>query len=109
MAAFSTAYGSTLGNLLVTIPLALFAFSTMVGWEINYESAFFYIFPKGKQSKAFKYAIRLLWLVPGFLALGRTPQVIWDYRGHCLRLWLIPNAIALLALVRRVHEDLPGL
>ena len=73
MAAFSTAYGSTVGKLLVTIPLALFAFSTMVGWEINYESAFFYLFPKGKQSKVFKYAIRILWLVPGFLALGKTP------------------------------------
>ena len=98
MAAFSTAYGSTLGKFLVTIPLALFAFSTMVGWEINYESAFFYVFPKGKQSKAFKYAIRVLWLVPGFLALGKTPQVIWTIVDIVSGFWCIPNAIALLAL-----------
>ena len=54
MSAFDTTYGTTIGNLLVTIPLALFAFSTMVGWEINYESAFFYIFPKMETSKIFK-------------------------------------------------------
>ena len=108
MAAFSTAYGSTVGKLLVTIPLALFAFSTMVGWEINYESAFFYLFPKGKQSKVFKYAIRILWLVPGFLALGKTPQVIWTIVDIVSGFWCIPNAIALLALsgvFMRIYRD----
>ena len=70
----------------------------MVGWEINYESAFFYLFPKGKQSKVFKYAIRILWLVPGFLALGKTPQVIWTIVDIVSGFWCIPNAIALLAL-----------
>ena len=104
----STAYGSTVGKLLVTIPLALFAFSTMVGWEINYESAFFYLFPKGKQSKVFKYAIRILWLVPGFLALGKTPQVIWTIVDIVSGFWCIPNAIALLALsgvFMRIYRD----
>ena len=108
MAAFSTAYGSTVGKLLVTIPLALFAFSTMVGWEINYESAFFYLFPKGKQSKVFKYAIRILWLVPGFLALGKTPQGIWPIVDIVSGFWGIPNAIALLALsgvFMRIYRD----
>ena len=70
----------------------------MVGWEFNYESAFFYLFPKGKQSKVFKYAIRILWLVPGFLALGKTPQVIWTIVDIVSGFWCIPNAIALLAL-----------
>jgi len=86
----------------------LFAFSTMVGWEINYESAFFYLFPKGKQSKVFKYAIRILWLVPGFLALGKTPQVIWTIVDIVSGFWCIPNAIALLALsgvFMRIYRD----
>ena len=63
---------------------------------------------QGKQSKVFKYAIRILWLVPGFLALGKTPPGDLDHFGYSL-VWCIPNAIALLAPVRCVHEDLPGL
>lgn len=97
ISAFSSVYKGFAG-IMVTIPLALFAFSTMVGWEINYESAFFYIFPKAKNSKAFKLFIRLLWLVPGFLALGKTPQLIWTIVDIVSGFWCIPNCIALLAL-----------
>ena len=97
MSAFDTTYGTTIGNLLVTIPLALFAFSTMVGWEINYESAFFYIFPKMETSKIFKVLIRVLWLVPGFIALGNT-DLVWTVVDIASGLWCVPNAIALIAL-----------
>lgn len=95
MSAFATAYGSV-GQYLVAVPLVLFAFSTMVGWEINYESAFFYIFPK--ETKAIKLIIRLIWLVPGFLALGKAPEIIWTIVDIVSGFWCIPNAIALLCL-----------
>ena len=98
MSAFDATYGTMIGNLLVTIPLALFAFSTMVGWEINYESAFFYIFPKMETSKIFKVLIRVLWLVPGFIALGNTPDLVWTVVDIASGLWCVPNAIALIAL-----------
>lgn len=97
MSAFTNTYGEV-GNMLVAIPLILFAFSTMVGWEINYESAIFYLFPKGKSSKAVKFVIRVLWLVPSFLALGQTPEMVWTVVDIASGLWCIPNAIALLAL-----------
>lgn len=109
MSAFDTTYGTTIGNLLVTIPLALFAFSTMVGWEINYESAFFYIFPKMETSKIFKVLIRVLWLVPGFIALGNTPDLVWTVVDIASGLWCVPNAIALIALSGVFHENLPRL
>ena len=107
MDAFATAYGG-LGQFLVAVPLVLFAFSTQVGWEINYESAFFYIFPNGKSSKAVKLAIRVLWLIPGFLALGKTPDMIWTVVDIVSGMWCIPNAIALLALsglFMKVYHD----
>ena len=97
MSAFSSVYGH-FGNFLVAIPLILFAFSTQVGWEINYESAFFYLFPKQQDSKAFKLFIRLLWLVPGFVVLGQAPELIWTIVDIVSGFWCIPNAIALLAL-----------
>ena len=107
MSAFTHTYGAV-GNFLVAIPLVLFAFSTMVGWEINYESAFFYIFPKGKESKAFKYLIRVIWLVPGFIALGKTPEIIWTVVDIVSGFWCIPNAIALICLsgvFMKVYND----
>lgn len=75
MAAFSTAYGSTVGKLLVTIPLALFAFSTMVGWEINYESAFFYLVSQGKavQGVQVRHPASCGWFPVSWL-WGRRPR-----------------------------------
>lgn len=108
MAAFQSVYGQGLGASLVAIPLILFAFSTMVGWEINYESAFFYIFPNSRGSKVMKIFIRLLWLVPGFIALGNTPELVWTVVDIASGLWCIPNAIALLALsgvFMKVYND----
>ena len=47
-------------------------------------------------------------LVPGFLALGKTPQVIWTIVDIVSGFWCIPNAIALLALsgvFMRIYRD----
>ena len=104
-AAFGAVYGPV-GNFLVTIGITLFAFSTMVGWEVNYESAFFYIFPK--KTKLAKILLRVVWLVPGFLALGKTPEVVWTVVDIASGLWCLPNAIALLALsgvFMRIYND----
>ncbi|MDO5406842.1 MAG: sodium:alanine symporter family protein [Eubacteriales bacterium] len=105
--AFANTYG-TAGPILVSVCLSLFAFSTMVGWEINYESAFFYIFPKLSASKTTKLAIRLIWLVPGFLSLGQTPELVWTVVDIVAGFWCIPNAIALLFLsgtFMKVYND----
>ena len=105
--AFFTTYGN-IGPIIVSVCLCLFAFSTMVGWEINYESAFFYIFPKASGSKAVKLLIRLVWLVPGFISLGKTPELVWTVVDIVSGFWCIPNAIALLFLsgtFMKVYND----
>lgn len=105
MGAFNGVYG-TAGSILVTAGVTLFAFSTMVGWEINYESAFFYIFPK--KTKVAKFLLRVVWLVPGFLALGRTPELVWTVVDISSGLWCLPNAIAMLVLggvFMKIYKD----
>ena len=57
-----------------------------------------YIFPKMETSKIFKVLIRVLWLVPGFIALGNTPDLVWTVVDIASGLWCVPNAIALIAL-----------
>ena len=109
MAAFSTAYGSTVGKLLVTIPLALFAFSTMVGWEINYESAFFYLFPKGKQSKGVQ--VRHPHPVAGsrFPGSGEDAPGDLDHCGYSLGLLVHPptpsHCWPLSGVFMRIYRD----
>ena len=105
MGAFSSVYGNA-GNILITVAIMLFAFSTMVGWELNYESAFFYIFPK--KTNAAKLILRLVWLVPGFLSLGKAPEVVWLVVDIASGLWCIPNSIALILLAKvfmKVFDD----
>lgn len=105
MAAFSQVYGRG-GSILVTLGIILFAFSTMVGWEINYESAFFYIFPK--KTNMMKFFMRVLWLIPGFLSLGHTPELVWTIVDISSGLWCIPNSIAMLALggvFLKIYDD----
>ena len=109
MSAFDATYGTTIGNLLVTIPLALFAFSTMVGWEINYESAFFYIFPKMETSKIFKVHY------PCDLA-GSRLHCARQYAGsgldrcrYCLRSVVRSECDRTDRAFRCVHENLPRL
>lgn len=94
-AVFSNVYGP-MGGVIVTICLLLFAFSTMVGWEMNYESAFFYVFPK--KTKFVKFIIRAIWIIPGFLTLGKTPEFIWTVVDVVSGFWCIPNIIALIML-----------
>ena len=105
MAAFSQVYGYS-GSILVTAGVTLFAFSTMVGWEINYESAFFYIFPK--KTRLMKFFMRVFWLIPGFLSLGHTPELVWTVVDISSGLWCIPNSIAMLALggvFMKIYDD----
>lgn len=92
MAAFKDALGPT-GVYVVGISLCLFAFSSMVGWEFEYETSVVYLFGN-KHLKLW----RVLWLVPSFLALLQTQDSVWAVVDICSGLWVLPNATALLCL-----------
>jgi AGCS family alanine or glycine:cation symporter len=94
MSVFANVYG-TAGNALVSICLTLFAFSTMVGWEVNYETAIRHIFGNNQSIINF---MRFVWLVPAFLCLGKTPDLVWTVVDIAAGLWCIPNVIGLLML-----------
>lgn len=65
-------------------------------------------FPRESSPRCSSTPSGILWLVPGFLALGKTPQVIWTIVDIVSGFWCIPNAIALLALsgvFMRIYRD----
>jgi AGCS family alanine or glycine:cation symporter len=82
------------GNLLVTISIVLFAFSTVIGWSYYGETAIIYLL--GARA-AVPY--RLVWLV--FIYLGATGslQLIWSIADTLNGLMAIPNLISVLASI----------
>ena len=106
---FFTALGSP-GGYAVAVCVVLFAFSTMVGWEINYESAFFYIFPKLDVEKFQirddrKFASDLLHATDILIVPGSGFD--WPRPDH-FRIVMLPQAEVLSDAVRRMGEFLDG-
>lgn len=102
MAAFENVYG-IFGKGMVGICVLLFAFSTMVGWEIEFETSFLYIF--GEKSKMIA---RIIYLIPPFLTLGKTVEMIWTIVDIAVGIVVLPNIIALLLLSKvflRLMDD----
>lgn len=92
MFAFSNVYGD-MGRFIIGIAVLLFALSTMIGYCIEFETSVTYIFGT-KYLKIF----RVLYLIPPFLTLGKTTQMIWTIVDISVAIVVIPNVIALLML-----------
>ena len=92
--AFETGLPGVWGDFVVTTGLALFAFSTLIGWSYYGETGI--VFLLGTRA-ALPY--RLLWLV--FIYLGATGslQVVWGVADTLNGLMAIPNLIALLGSI----------
>lgn len=90
--AFSTTYGS-IGPMIVTIGVVLFALSTMIGYTVEFETSVNYLWG----SKAVKI-FRWLYLIPPFIAAGKSVESIWLVVDISTGIVAIPNLIALLLL-----------
>lgn len=99
MAAFSNIYGG-FGKAIVGIGVLLFALSTMIGFYVEFETSAAYIFG----TKYIKY-FKILYLIPPFLTLGKTTQMIWTIVDISVAIVVIPNVIALIML-SKVFLDL---
>ena len=95
IAGFSALYGS-FGGYIVGICVLLFALSTMIGYCIHYETSVRYMFG-AKSIKLF----RIIYLIPPFLTLGKTTQMIWTVVDIATGIWVVPNVIALIFLTNQ--------
>ncbi len=91
-AAFSSVFG-TIGSMGLTIALALFAFTTILGWNYYGERACFYLFGL-KAILPYKLIFIALIACGAFLKL----EAIWILADIVNGLMAIPNLIALIAL-----------
>lgn len=91
-AAFAATYG-TVGSQLLTIALALFAFTTILGWNYYGERACIYLFGT-KGVLPYRLIFIVLIACGAFLKL----EAIWILADIVNGLMAIPNLIALIAL-----------
>lgn len=101
IAAFRSALGKT-GGWLVCIGIALFAFSTILGWEYHGEKAFEYLFKTHKYNKIYRIVFSLIAYIGATTAL----QIVWDFSDIANALMAIPNLICLLALSGVIAKDM---
>lgn len=101
IAAFEDALG-TPGGWLVCIGIALFAFSTILGWEYHGEKAFEYLFRTHKYNMIYRIVFSLI----VYIGATTTLQVVWDFSDISNALMAIPNLICLLALSGVVAKDM---
>lgn len=101
--AFKTVLGPA-GGWLICIGIALFAFSTILGWEYHGEKAFEYLLGTHRYNMIYRVIFSLIAFVGATTAL----DIVWNFSDIANALMAIPNLICLLALsgviVKEVNE-----
>lgn len=98
--AFETVLGKA-GGYLVCIGIALFAFSTILGWEYHGEKAFEYLFGTHKYNMVYRIIFSLVVYIGATTAL----DIVWNFSDIANALMAIPNLICLLALSGVIAKD----
>lgn len=98
-AAWTTTLG-TLGDVVVTLCLVLFCFSTTIGWETYGESAWQYLF--GSKTIVL---FRVLHVAMTFMGFVISAQVLWDAADFCNGVMCIPNLFSLILFAGIIAKD----
>ena len=99
------AFRSTLGPIgawLVAISLALFAFSTILGWEYHGEKALEYLTRSTKVTMAY----RIVFAIIAFVGCISAFEIAWDISDILNALMVVPNAIIMWLLVGPLVKDM---
>ena len=99
------AFESTLGApgaWLVAVALALFAFSTILGWEYYGEKALEYL----TRSTSAAMFYRVVFSIIAFVGCISAFEIAWDIADILNALMIVPNAICMILLVGPLYKDM---
>ena len=101
IAAFRTVLGD-FGAWLICIGIALFAFSTILGWEYHGEKAFEYL------ANTHKYNIiyRVVFSLFAYIGATTTLNLVWNISDIANALMAVPNLICMLVLSGEIARDM---
>jgi AGCS family alanine or glycine:cation symporter len=92
--AFSTGLPGQWGGSIVALSLALFAYSTLVGWSYYGEKALEYLTGSTRLIRPY----RVVWVIAAFAGTVTSLDVVWSIADVFNGAMAIPNLIALVAL-----------
>lgn len=101
ISAFKTILGEP-GGWLVCIAIALFAFSTILGWEYHGEKAFEYLF----HTHRFNIVYRIVFSLIVYIGASTTLKIAWNFSDIANALMAVPNLICMLALSGVIAEEM---
>ena len=99
-ASFGAHLGS-IGSIILTVSLILFAFSTFVGWSHYGVVALGYL---TKRNRAASYTYRIMFLIVGIIGAVAQLDLIWSIADTLNGLMAIPNLVGLLILSPKVAK-----
>jgi AGCS family alanine or glycine:cation symporter len=91
-AAFQSVWGNA-GMYIVCVSVALFTFSSTLGWFVEFKTAMTYIFGE----KLFKY-LRFIYFIPPVIGAVMEIEVIWTMADMATGFLVVPNMVALALL-----------
>ena len=100
IAAFQSALGPV-GGYIVTVGIALFAFSTILGWEYYGEKSLEYLI----KAPIAVTVYRILYCLVVFVGATTALEVVWNLSDAMNGLMAIPNLISLLVLSSVVAKE----
>lgn len=89
------------GAYIVTVGIALFAFSTIIGWEYHGEKALEFLIPKRGACVVYRVVFALV----SFVGATTTLQIVWDFSDIANALMAIPNLVSLLLLSNVIAKE----
>lgn len=98
--AFSTVYGEG-AKYIVSIALALFAYSTILGWEYYGEKSLEYLV----KARPVIIGYRVVFSLITFIGATQTLDVVWNFSDTMNGLMAIPNLICLVILNKDIAQE----
>ncbi len=100
IAAFGTVYGEG-AKYIVSIALALFAYSTILGWEYYGEKSLEYLV----SNRAVIIGYRVVFSLITFIGATQTLDVVWNFSDTMNGLMAIPNLLCLVILNKDIANE----
>lgn len=105
IAAFNHGLPGTIGGTTLTIGLAMFAYSTILGWSYYGEKSLEFIFRHTSGVKAAIMGYRVVFVAAVFAGSVGSLKVVWDIADTLNGLMAIPNLIGVLLLSGVVFRE----
>ena len=101
IAVFSATFGRV-GEWMLTLSIALFAFATIIAWEYQGEKAFEYLM--GRCHRTGWY--RVGYGIAAFLGAVCSLEAVWDFSDICNGLMSVPNLLAVVMLSKGICREI---